>query len=53
MSPNPLGECERTYLHRDWDNNRINILTIILALANDVMGYVIRNDKGELQWNTA
>ena len=49
MSPNPLGECERTYLHRDWDNNRLNSLTIILALANDVMGYVIRNDKGELE----
>ena len=44
-----VGECDRTYLHRDWDNNRLNSLTIILALGNDVMGYVVRNDKGELE----
>ena len=39
-STEAVGECDRTYLHRDWDNNRLNSLTIILALANDVMGYV-------------
>ena len=44
-----VGECDRTYLHRDWDNNRLNSLTIILALGNDVMGYIVRNDKGELE----
>jgi hypothetical protein len=44
-----VGECDRTYLHRDWDNNRLNSLTIILALGNDVMGYVVRNDKRELE----
>jgi hypothetical protein len=48
-SLNPIGECDRTYLHRDWDNNRLNSLTIILALGNDVMGYIVRNDKGELE----
>jgi hypothetical protein len=48
-SLDPLGECDRTYLHRDWDNNRLNSLTIILALGNDVMGYIVRNDKGELE----
>jgi hypothetical protein len=47
MSKEPVGECQRTYLHRDWDNNRLNSLTIILALGNDVMGSAIRNDKGE------
>ena len=44
-----VGECERTYLHRDWDNNRLSSLTIILALGNDVMGYAIRNDKGGME----
>jgi hypothetical protein len=48
-SSDPLGECGRSYLHRDWDNNRLNSLTIILALANDVMGYVVRNDKGDME----
>jgi hypothetical protein len=49
MSTEIVGECERTYLHRDWDNNRLNSLTIILALGNDVMGYAIRNDKGGIE----
>jgi len=48
-STEAVGECDRTFLHRDWDNNRLNSLTIILALANDVMGYVVRNDKGQLE----
>ena len=48
-SAEAAGECNRTFLHRDWDNNRLNSLTIILALANDVMGYVVRNDNGELE----
>jgi hypothetical protein len=46
-SKEPLGECHRSFLHRDWDNNRLNSLTIILALGNDVMGYVGLNAKGE------
>jgi hypothetical protein len=49
MSKEIVGECERTYLHRAWDNNRLNSLTIILALGNDVMGYAIRNDKGGVE----
>ena len=24
-SLDPLGECDRTYLHKDWDNNRLNV----------------------------
>ena len=48
-SAEAVGECNRTFLHRDCDNNRLNSLTIILALANDVMGYVVRNDNGELE----
>ena len=44
-SKEAVGECEQTYMHRDWDNNRLNSLTTILALANDVMGYTIRNAK--------
>ena len=43
----PLGECQWTYVHTDWDNNRLNSLTITLTLGNDAMGYAIRNDKGE------
>ena len=27
-------ECGRTYLHRDWDNNRLNSLTCTLALCH-------------------
>jgi hypothetical protein len=48
-SSDSLGECNRSFLHRDWDNNRLNSLTIILALANDVMGYVDRNVKGDME----
>ena len=48
-SLDPLGECDRTYLHRDWDNNHLKSLTIILALGKDVMWYVVRNGKGDLQ----
>ena len=48
-SPETVGACDRTYLHRGWDNNRLNSLTIILALTNDVMGYMARDDKGELE----
>ena len=49
LSTEPLGECHRTYVHRDWDNNRLTSLTTILALTYDVMGYVFRNDNGELE----
>jgi hypothetical protein len=49
MSKEFVGECEWIYLHRDWDNNRLNNLNIVLALSNDVMGYVVRNGKGELE----
>ena len=49
MSKELVGECEQTYLHRGWDSSRLNSLTIILALGNDVMGYAIRNDKGGME----
>ena len=39
-----VGLCEHSYSHRDWDNNVLNSLTVVLARSHGAMGYQSTED---------